>query len=1343
MRQPTRGQYYLTLLVLGVAPVFGQSTFPDCGYLNGPTCSFFSSLFWSNASGACDWGLVPSNGSCLMGASRQSLPYDQSWVVWAMNNQQRYSIGADAKIDQILTVGTHNSYSSSRQGFLNSITDDQVLSITDQLNWGMRSIRLDPADYDGDWRVCHDSDTSQCLTPTISSNRLFSFAVEEVADWLKAHPNELIFLSVNSSDKDPNGDLEPILTNYIDPGKFFTYNDYVNNNNQWPTMGQLLAAHKQVVLFSYQCCSDLGFLFESDIHGTTPSYSQFPYCETGDGHASFGIGEFSPYISQVGEDRSGSVATKGWGVMDTSQVSTAAKCGFSNVELDFVDNLEAAFISFAELGPDLRREAAVWSWAPNDYGTLGPAVLRSVDGRWTSAPTGTNYSYACAIDTNGTSVSSGNTYHRVWYIASGTGAWSNGQSACASTTVNSLNGTPTSQPVSGYFAFPRNGKENNDLWQAELSAGVANLWLNYSAQNGGSGLVVNTNPVPVIHNGVAPPLVFDISTSAIIPPSGATLTVKLNLGTGSVTTDQVTITSPSVLRSYPLPGLWSATQNPGSYTSNANIEITSQSGTILAQTSVPFTITVLAGTTTTITSLNNPLDEGAPANFQINVTSNEASSTPVGTVQLFELVYDPTTQTNTSQNLMQPTLWVPGRALGAVVPLPPGSYQIGARFTSTAPFQASSESAPLTQVVTSYINPSPSSLTFTMNAGGALPAPQSFSGKAFGQSGPTITSNASWVAPFSLSGNGAVFTSTIQPTPAAQSLSPGQYTGQITASDGFHAAQNVAVTLNVRGTLQLSNNSVSFLTSGADYATIIGLLQGSAFPLQVSGGGGWASLQVAPGPNPGANVLLLALNPQGLTPGVYSAIFTVSSVLATNRPTIAVTMTVVPQVTIGASQPGITAMVDSVSYTLPQTFTWQPGSHHTISTTAVQYQPFLCAPLPGNSCPNELKYAFTGWDSGPALTQSIVAPSRALDKSSWQALFQKSWLLTAAAVPAQGGTISANPTSPDGYYLDGTPVQITATPSSGYTFAGFSGSLGGTANPQNLAMTLPRGVTAAFVQAPVTVTITSQAAGLPVTVDGAASRTPAVFTWQQGSNHTVVFAAAIPGAAGTQYLFQSWSDGVLTASRGITAGAANATYTAGFQTQYYVSASPSPAVGGSVTGGGWYHAGADATLQAAAAAGFQFASFSSDPLSNVNTTQNPAQFAVNGPKTVAANFGPAGVPVIYASLGGPNADDSNGDRVVPVTLRNVGAGAAVGVQITSISNINVVSGSGQVTVVGGPFPVPPAPDPNLAPNAAATISVPFQWPATATRIQFRVNFTANAGSPQGTYSGGTTLNLFR
>ncbi|HEV2447548.1 MAG TPA: hypothetical protein VGS58_16570, partial [Candidatus Sulfopaludibacter sp.] len=532
--------------------------------------------------------------------------------------------------------------------------------------------------------------------------------------------------------------------------------------------------------------------------------------------------------------------------------------------------------------------------------------------------------------------------------------------------------------------------------------------------------------------------------------------------------------------------------------------------------------------------------------------------------------------------------------------------------------------------------------------------------------------------------------------------------------------QTVAVTLNVVGTLQLSTNSVSALTSGAVVTTEVDLLQGGTLPLQLQfphGHPSWLSVEVIPQPsNPLLSGLLVTFNPQNVQPGQYPSGVTVASTLATQPVNLDITLTVVPLVTIDANVAGVSATIDNISYTLPHTFTWAPQSQHAISTTSPQ----------GDS---SVRYVFDHWSSGGAISQTITAPARFTDTSAWHASFNTWWALQATAVPGADGAILLNPQPTGGFYPDQTVVSVSAAPLVGFAFAGFSGDLSGTASPQNLKMDRARSISAAFVQAPVQVTIASSVPHLNVVIDGGAYTTPAVFVWGRYTSHTVVFQPVIAGATGVKYRFQSWNDTSAPPARVISVGASAATFTASFTTQYYLTASPSPADGGTVTGGGWHDAGTIAALSASAAQGFRFAGFSGDATGSTS----PLNVAMDRAKTVAANFGPNGQPVIYAAPAGPDTD-ANGDHVVPIKLTNVGQGAAIGAQITSITNITVTSGSGQVTAAGLPVGVG-----DLAPGSSAAGNLLLQWPATATRIQMKVHFSANGGA----YTGSTILNLFR
>jgi Divergent InlB B-repeat domain len=154
--------------------------------------------------------------------------------------------------------------------------------------------------------------------------------------------------------------------------------------------------------------------------------------------------------------------------------------------------------------------------------------------------------------------------------------------------------------------------------------------------------------------------------------------------------------------------------------------------------------------------------------------------------------------------------------------------------------------------------------------------------------------------------------------------------------------------------------------------------------------------------------------------------------------------TVIPEtgMTIATSPPGLALAVDGAQCTSPCTFQWLPGSQHTISTAQIQ----------GSGA---TQYVFAAWSDSGAMTHSIVAPSA---PSLYTASFLTQYYLTTSANPPAGGTIS--PVS--GWYNAGQVVSITATANSGYPFVGFTGSIGGTTTPQNLAITAPENVTANF-----------------------------------------------------------------------------------------------------------------------------------------------------------------------------------------------------------------------------------------------------------------------------------------
>ena len=99
----------------------------------------------------------------------------------------------------------------------------------------------------------------------------------------------------------------------------------------------------------------------------------------------------------------------------------------------------------------------------------------------------------------------------------------------------------------------------------------------------------------------------------------------------------------------------------------------------------------------------------------------------------------------------------------------------------------------------------------------------------------------------------------------------------------------------------------------------------------------------------------------------------------------------------------------------------------------------------------------------------MTAPSTA---KTYTASFNTSYLLTTAANPSIGGTVS--PVSGT-FYPSGTVVNLTATANSGYAFTSWTGSVANANSASTtVAMTAPESVSANFQTNTVQVTVGNQ-----------------------------------------------------------------------------------------------------------------------------------------------------------------------------------------------------------------------------------------------------------------------------
>ena len=307
------------------------------------------------------------------------------------------------------------------------------------------------------------------------------------------------------------------------------------------------------------------------------------------------------------------------------------------------------------------------------------------------------------------------------------------------------------------------------------------------------------------------------------------------------------------------------------------------------------------------------------------------------------------------------------------------------------------------------------------------------------------------------------------------------------------------------------------------------------------------------------------------------------------------------QVTVQTNPAGLTFTVDGITYSMTQTFSWVPGSSHTIATTSPQ------------SGVAGVQYVWTNWTGGGAISHT-VAPTT---NKTYTANFNTQYFLTMSH--GTGGTV----TPASAWKNSGTVVSIHATPASGHSFTTWSGSgtgsYSGTNNPASITMNGPITENGSFTQNNVQVIVQTNLAGLSFSVDGTTYSSTQTFSWVPGSSHTIATTSPQNGATGVRYTWTSWTGG--GAISHTVAPTTNKTYTANFNTQYFLTMSHG--TGGTVTpASAWKNSGTVVSIHATPASGHSFTTWSGSGTGSYSGTNNPASVTMGGPITEMATFSP-------------------------------------------------------------------------------------------------------------------------
>jgi Bacterial Ig-like domain (group 3)/Divergent InlB B-repeat domain len=491
---------------------------PDCGGFDQRPCSPVDTEFYFNsASGfACDRGLKidlgnffkTSDDQCV-NDNRQTGPKDYSWPAWALG-QQRYNIAAGEPINWITSLNAHNAYNNKDDGYL---IPDQKYSMTDLLNWGVRSLELDVHWVYGQALVCHGATNHVgCAT----WDRLYAYAIREIGEWLDENPGEIIQIDFEDRANDaPDDVINNPIKKWLGNKVWTTTNTNYPYGNVpgtsalafWPTPRQMAGAGKQVIITSSNTHNG-NYIFPSQEGGIDDAVGAADL-----GACRGGAGLW--YQHSSGDPRHWSRVYEGRALGDDldflfePEVIQATQCGVGIISLGWLNALGDASGGYSRQGYDGRRDAMIWSWAEGEDDSHGPlALLRGSDERWVARlNNGETHQFACFLKRDVDPLHPGTildptTYADPdglhWYITKASGAWPTGNNICRSET-------------GGQYVF-------GAPLIAALPASRPDVWLNYSIV-----------PIP-LPSAMPAPVNFNAVAGSTTPPPPRTMQVYSNQG---------------------------------------------------------------------------------------------------------------------------------------------------------------------------------------------------------------------------------------------------------------------------------------------------------------------------------------------------------------------------------------------------------------------------------------------------------------------------------------------------------------------------------------------------------------------------------------------------------------------------------------------------------------------------------------------------------------------------------------------------------------------------------------------------------------------------------------------
>lgn len=189
---------------------------------------------------------------------------------------------------------------------------------------------------------------------------------------------------------------------------------------------------------------------------------------------------------------------------------------------------------------------------------------------------------------------------------------------------------------------------------------------------------------------------------------------------------------------------------------------------------------------------------------------------------------------------------------------------------------------------------------------------------------------------------------------------------------------------------------------------------------------------------------------------------------------------------------------------------------------------------------NGERYLFYNWSDGSTANPRTVTP---VADSFLQASFASETQILGSITPAGGGSFTTSPTSPDGYFYSNTQVTVTAVPSPGYSFASITAGNVTYTNTNQITVTVPTTVTAAFSACTYSLSASGIAVPAVATTQSVGVVTGAGCAWVETSNVPWISVTALSAGSGSGTAIFSVATNTSAASRTGTLTIAGQTFT--------------------------------------------------------------------------------------------------------------------------------------------------------------------------------------------------------